>query len=133
MRTHSLIAVPFTETVRRLAAALALIALLAGPAWAQTVQLNGTVAQDALNLPNYGDLSTGQGLPLQIWFKPRNRAALDKLLASQQDPRSPDYQQWLTPQEYAGRFGITRKQFDRLSQWLTDRAFRLAAARRLKA
>ena len=32
--------------------------------------------------------------------------ALDKLLADQQDPASPNYHKWLTPEQYADRFGL---------------------------
>ena len=34
------------------------------------------------------------------------RTGLDQLLAAQRDPSSPDYHHWLTPEQYADRFGV---------------------------
>src|SRR5216684_5361892 len=34
--------------------------------------------------------------------------ALDRLLAQQQDRKSPNYHKWLTPQQYADRFGLSQ-------------------------
>src|SRR5215831_1152778 len=92
---------------------------------AQTVQLTGTVAPEAFRLPNYGDLPSVQSLPLQIWFKPHHQGQLTTLLADQQDPRSPRYRKWLTPQEYAKRFGVTQQEFNRVSGWLTKEGFQV--------
>jgi hypothetical protein len=46
------------------------------------------------------------------------QAALDKLLAEQQDPRSPNYHNWLTPEEYADRFGCSKSDIDKIAAWL---------------
>ena len=92
---------------------------------AQTVPLRGTVPPQALKLPTYGDLPATQILPLQIWFKSRDQEQLNALLASQQDPRSPQYHQWLTPQEYASRFGVTASEFDQVSNWLRSEGFQV--------
>ena len=92
---------------------------------AQTVALRGTVSPQALKLPTYGDLPATQTLPLQIWFKPRGQEQLNALLASQQDPRSPQYHRWLTPQEYASRFGVTQPEFDQVSTWLKSEGFQV--------
>ena len=92
---------------------------------AQTVALRGTVSPQALKLPTYGDLPATQTLPLQIWFKPRGQEQLNALLASQQDPRSPQYHRWLTPQEYASRFGVTQPEFDQVGTWLESEGFQV--------
>lgn len=92
---------------------------------AQTVPLRGTVSPQALNLPTYGDLPATQTLPLQIWFKSPNQEQLNALLASQQDSRSPQYHKWLTPQEYASRFGVTQPEFDQVSNWLRSEGFQV--------
>src|SRR5436189_2788262 len=44
-----------------------------------------------------------------IAFSPTadQQAALDELLVRQQTPGSPDYHHWLSPQEYAERFGVS--------------------------
>jgi len=35
------------------------------------------------------------------------QAALEQLLKEQQDPASPNYHNWLTPETYADRFGAS--------------------------
>src|SRR5580700_3129265 len=39
---------------------------------------------------------------------PSQQKALDQLLARQQDPTSADYHKWLTPQQFADRFGLSQ-------------------------
>jgi uncharacterized protein (TIGR03437 family) len=51
------------------------------------------------------------------------RLALEKLLADQQDPASSDYHKWLTPEEYADRFGLSQSDAAKLSDWLTSQGF----------
>jgi uncharacterized protein (TIGR03437 family) len=45
------------------------------------------------------------------------QTALDKLLADQQNPASAGYHQWLTPEEYANRFGVTQSDIDKIAAW----------------
>jgi len=54
---------------------------------------------------------------------PQQRAALSKLLAKQQKPSSPYYHKWLTPEEYADRFGISPRDMQRVQQWLESQGF----------
>ena len=44
---------------------------------------------------------------LTLTRSPSQEADLQKLLADQQNPQSPDYHRWLTPEEYADRFGVS--------------------------
>ena len=90
-----------------------------------TVKLSGTVPFESLRLPTYGDLEATQNLALQIWFKPRNQGELNTLAAAQQNPGSPQYHKWLTPQEYTARFGVTQEDFDKVSRWLTSEGFQV--------
>jgi len=90
-----------------------------------TVKLSGTVPLESLRLPTYGDLEATQNLALQIWFKPRNPGELNTLAAAQQNPGSPQYHKWLTPQEYTARFGVTQEDFDKVSRWLTSEGFQV--------
>src|SRR5579862_567720 len=46
------------------------------------------------------------------------QTALDKLLAEQQDPHSPNYRKWLTPEQYAARFGMSDSDLAKVSAWL---------------
>ena len=49
-------------------------------------------------------------LEMQIRFALRNQAALDQLLADQQNPASPRYHQWLKTGEFLRRFGPSRSE-----------------------
>jgi subtilase family serine protease len=55
-----------------------------------------------------------------IVFKlaPSQQAALEKLLAEQQEPDSPNYHKWLTPEQYAARFGMSSDDLAKVSSWL---------------
>ena len=43
---------------------------------------------------------------------------LEIFLAEQQDPASPNYHRWLSPLQFGDRFGVSRDDLARLSQWL---------------
>jgi uncharacterized protein (TIGR03437 family) len=53
------------------------------------------------------------------------REGLDQLLKAQRDPTSPDYHNWLTPEQYADRFGLTLTDLERVTAWLTSAGFRI--------
>ena len=62
------------------------------------------------------------------------QAALDALVEAQQDPSSPQYQQWLTPAEFGAQFGAERFQLAQVTGWLTAHGFtveEISAGRRL--
>ncbi len=62
---------------------------------------------------------------MTLFFQPtaEQQAALDQLLAEQQDPSSANYHKWLTPEEFADRFGISSQDVSTLSAWLTSQGF----------
>jgi subtilase family serine protease len=49
---------------------------------------------------------------------PAQQAALEKLLAEQQDPHSPNFHKWLTPEQYAASFGMSDSDLAKVSGWL---------------
>ncbi|HEY2384569.1 MAG TPA: S53 family peptidase [Terriglobia bacterium] len=51
------------------------------------------------------------------------QAALDALLQGQQDPRSAGYHHWLSPEEYAARFGISANDRNQIVSWLQSQGF----------
>ncbi len=58
-------------------------------------------------------------------FKPgaAQQAGLDALLGEQQNPLSPYYHQWLTPEQYGKRFGLDAGDLAAVTQWLQERGF----------
>jgi hypothetical protein len=64
---------------------------------------------------------------------PEQEAALAQLLAEQQDPESPRYRAWLTPDEFGEQFGVSQQDLDTIAGWLQSHGFRvseIAAGRR---
>ncbi len=55
------------------------------------------------------------------------QADLDRLLAAQQDPASPDYHRWLTPEQYADRFGASADDIAKITAWLQQHNLHVSA------
>ena len=51
------------------------------------------------------------------------QAALEQLLADQQNPASPEYHKWLTPEAYAERFGASTADLEKIRGWLEAQGF----------
>ena len=52
-------------------------------------------------------------------------AALDTLLAQQQDRSSPNYHKWLTPQEFGAQFGASEVDVQKITSWPESRGFQI--------
>jgi subtilase family serine protease len=77
-------------------------------------------------------------LPLNkmtLALKPRAGASeeLEKLLAAQQDPASPHYHRWLTPDEFGARFGAAPEDVASAVDWLTRQGFHVDSVARSRA
>ena len=49
--------------------------------------------------------------------------ALTRLLAEQQDRKSPNYHKWLTPEQWADRFGLSPNDVQKITNWLASQGF----------
>ncbi len=58
------------------------------------------------------------------------KRALNKLLADQQNPHSPSYHRWLTPEKYADRFGLSPNDIKKLTAWLQSQGFTIVRTAR---
>ncbi|MGD1091829.1 MAG: protease pro-enzyme activation domain-containing protein [Bryobacteraceae bacterium] len=58
------------------------------------------------------------------------QADLQTLLAQQQDPASPNYHRWLTPEQYAERFGASADDVNAIASWLQGHGLSIAATAR---
>jgi subtilase family serine protease len=54
---------------------------------------------------------------------PAQQAAFDKFVASQYDPDSPNFHQWLTPEQVGDGFGPSQTDIGAISNWLTGHGF----------
>src|SRR5579862_9092224 len=58
------------------------------------------------------------------------KAALEQLLAQQQDPASPHYHRWLTPEQFADRFGVSNADIAKITNWLQSEGLNVKAVAR---
>lgn len=108
-----------------------------GVAAAQPVRLKGwigtgrTVSMPGSSHPmarpefDRGLLNADRKLTLVMGLKklPEQQADLDQFLVELQDPQSPQFHQWLTPEEYADRFGVSATDIDKIKAWLESEGF----------
>jgi uncharacterized protein (TIGR03437 family) len=58
------------------------------------------------------------------------QADLETLLAEQQTPGSPNYHLWLTPEQYAQRFGVSDTDIGQITQWLQQQGLQVISVAR---
>jgi hypothetical protein len=91
------------------------------PADSGRVVLAGNRSYQAKLENDRGPLNSSQsmgGMALVFRRSAAQTADLEKLLQEQQDPISPNYRAWLTPDEYADRFGLSPADLARVTAWL---------------
>jgi uncharacterized protein (TIGR03437 family) len=63
------------------------------------------------------------GMTLMFKKSAAQQADLERLLDAQQNPSSPEYHAWLTPQQYSDRFGRSADDLSRVTSWLASEGF----------
>jgi subtilase family serine protease len=63
------------------------------------------------------------GVTLVFHPSAAQQADLNNLLVQQQDRSSPNYHKWLTPAQFADRFGMTQDDINRVKTWLESQGF----------
>jgi len=76
-----------------------------------------------LATPDHDTGATPPGYPMErmiltLQASSAQQQALEQLLAAQRDPELPQYHQWLTPESYAERFGVSEGDLSQIVQWL---------------
>ena len=98
--------------------------------------LTGSVHRHAVPANDTGPVEPSFALPgltLRLKLSAAQQSELDRLLRSQQDPSSPEYRKWLTPEEYANRFGINPTDIASISHWLEQQGFTVTEIARGRA
>ena len=80
------------------------------------------------DLSGFMPAASSRQLQLEIVFALTNHDALDQLLTDQQDPTSPRYHRWLTPDQFAANFGPTQSSFEAVGDWLKSQGFSVESA-----
>ena len=97
------------------------------------VPLRGTISGRAKRAADLGVAPADRRLSsLTLYFSmtAAQQADLNQLLAAQVDPGSPSYHQWLTPEEFGARFGLSSADLTKVSSWLTSQGFTVGEAPR---
>ncbi|GAA0642123.1 S53 family serine peptidase [Kutzneria viridogrisea] len=78
----------------------------------------GSRVADLAAAPRTGAVPAGQRTAVSISVAPRDGAALDGFIAQVSDPRSAQHGRYLSPAQFADRFGATAEQIDQLTGYL---------------
>jgi subtilase family serine protease len=121
---------------RGLTLALCFAAVL--PAWAaedrihgqvdhgQMVKIKSLIHPQAVAENDRGAVAASQpisGITIDVKLSERQQADLEQLLEDQRNPASPAYGQWLNPEEYGERFGLSLNDLNALTDWLRSQGF----------
>jgi subtilase family serine protease len=60
---------------------------------------------------------------LQLKRSPQSEAALKQYIDELQDPKSPNFHKWLTPDQFAAQYGVAKADVDTVSAWLVKHGF----------
>src|SRR6185369_3009315 len=99
------------------------------------VSLRGHVHPRAVPGNDRGRVNASLQLPyVTVMLKQTaaQQADLEQLLAQQQDPSSSNYHRWLTPEEYADRFGVSQDDLNQVVAWLQQQNLHVAATARAR-
>ena len=91
-----------------------------------TVALRGSVhpmLQKATDQGRMDGAARLEGVSLIFKRTAEQDAAAEKFLEDLQNPNSPSYHKWLTPEQYADRFGISASDLAKVTAWLQSQGF----------
>lgn len=129
------------------AGVLCVLSLLAGGASAQTSRITRAIDNQQRTVlkghihpkaqPEYdrGRVSPSQQLPyvtLRLAPSSSQQADLNQLLEQQQTAGSANYHHWLTPEDFAQRFGASQEDVDKITAWLGAQGLTVAAVARAR-
>jgi Pro-kumamolisin, activation domain/Bacterial Ig-like domain (group 3) len=92
----------------------------------ERTRIPGTQPVPARLANDLGKVSPGvvlHGITIVFGRTAAQQAALEALIAAQQNPSSPSYHKWLTPDQFAARFGVNDSDIAKLSAWLRQQGF----------
>jgi len=92
----------------------------------QTITLRGSVNRKALPKYDVGPADPALRFgSIMLLTSPTaaQQQAMTQLLAEQQDRKSSNYHRWLTPEQFADRFGLSPNDVQKITNWLGDHGF----------
>ena len=98
-----------------------------------TARLSGNLRPAMLRQNDRDRVDADFPLPAITLFLKRSasqQAELSQLLQDQQNPASPQYHRWLSPQEFADRFGLSPNDIVKTRDWVRSQGFTVGAVAR---
>lgn len=92
----------------------------------QTVVLKGSVHPKAKKQFDQGPVDPSiklSGIRIMFNQSKSQQEELKQFSAEQQDPYSPNYHKWLTPEQYGNRFGLSQHDISKVVKWLRSQGF----------
>ena len=96
------------------------------PTSGPVVTLSGTVHPLTRQASDLGEANRNmrlESMTLSIAPSVAEKAELDALVEAQQNPKSAQYHQWLTQEEFGARFGLTEADLSQVTGWLETQGF----------
>ena len=96
------------------------------PSSGPVVTVAGTVHPLTRQASDLGEANRNmrlESMTLSIAPSVAEKAELDALVEAQQNPKSAQYHQWLTQEEYGARFGLTEADLSQVTGWLETQGF----------
>jgi Pro-kumamolisin, activation domain/IPT/TIG domain len=91
------------------------------------VQVAGNVAPGLAGADRLGDQDGAASIAVQLALKLRNQAELEQLITRFNDPKSPEFGHYLTPPQFAARYGPTPQQVDAAVGFLRSSGLRVTS------
>jgi subtilase family serine protease len=92
----------------------------------RTFLLRGNTSSLASSQNDLGEVEDSfeiSKITIHFQMSASQQADLESLLTRQQDRSSGDYHKWLTPEQYAQRFGMNPKDIEKVTEWLQSSGF----------
>ncbi len=99
----------------------------------QRITLQGSLHRKAKPQFDQGPIDPSSRLGyVTMLFTPSDaqKKALDLLLAEQQNPKSPSFHKWLTPEQFGDRFGLSLHDMKSVTDWLTSEGLQIVSVAR---
>jgi subtilase family serine protease len=99
----------------------------------QMVTMAGHIPHNARSQYDQGPVDSSfqlNGVTLLTLPSPSQQKDLNRLVAEQQDPSSANYHKWLTPEQYANRFGLSVNDVQKISTWLKSQGLNVIGVAR---
>ncbi|HWX40129.1 MAG TPA: protease pro-enzyme activation domain-containing protein, partial [Blastocatellia bacterium] len=78
----------------------------------------GEIPAKAKTAPFLGYLAPNERIRMLLSFQLNDEAGLQQLISDLYNPDSPQYHQWLTPEQFGERYGRTNDEIDWVVKWL---------------